>query len=169
MYSLRPLAPRLLAGIGLLALLAAIGLVTSRPAHSGGGPVPVTVTNTPLAVSSLDNPDQQPVELHPSLSSFGQSSTFYTVPAGKRMVIEYVNVASNTFNDPNRYSFILVHNFLFTNFSLVPDGSPYVGSSQKVTLYADAGSQVTGFFQYTGSNASPNIYCTISGHLVDVP
>ena len=169
MYSLRPLAPRLLAGIGLLALLAAVGLFASRPAHSVGGPVPVTVTNTPLAVSSLDNPARQPVELQPFLSSVGQTSTFYTVPAGKRLVIEYVNVVSNRPDDPNRYSFILVHNTLFTNFSLVPDGSPYVGSSQKVTLYADAGSQVTGFFQYTGSNASPNIYCTISGHLVDLP
>ena len=162
-------APRLLAGFGTLTLLAGIGLFASRPAHSVGGPVPVTVTNTPLAVSSLDNPARQPVELQPLLSSVGKLSTFYTVPAGKRLVIEYVNVVSNRPDDPNRYSFILVHNNLFTNFSLVPDGSPYVGSSQKVTLYADAGSQVTGFFQYTGSNASPNIYCTISGHLVDVP
>ena len=72
MYSLRPLAPRLLAGIGLLALLAAIGLVTSRPAHSGGGPVPVTVVN---AVQERDSPARQPVEKFIQISSVNDSST----------------------------------------------------------------------------------------------
>ena len=162
-------APRALAGVGLLALLGGIGLVSTRPARSVGGPVPVSITNAPLSVSSADDPAKQPVELQAVLNKVGTTTAFYTVPAGKRLVIEYVNVVSNVPNDPDRYSFILIHNTVFTNFSLVPDGSPFVAASQKVTLYADAGSQVSGFFQYTGSNTSPNIYYTISGHLVDVP
>ena len=162
-------APRLLAGFGTLTLLAGLGLFASRPAHTAGGPIAVNVANTPLAVTLGGNAAGQPVEFQPVLSKAGPATTFYTVPAGKRLVIEYVNVVSNTPNDPNRYSFIVIHNTVFTNFSLVPDGSPFVAASQKVTLFADAGSQVSGFFQYSGGNASPNLYCTISGYLVDVP
>ena len=86
MYSLRPLAPRLLAGFGTLALLAAFGLFASRPAHTAGGPVPVTVANSSLATADLDDPDQQPfqVTLSPHSSTTNQATDTYTVPAGKR-------------------------------------------------------------------------------------
>ena len=169
MLNLRPFASRLLAGFSSLALLAGIGFFASRPAHTAGGPVPVTVANSPLSTTAADNPARQPVEVQEFLHNPGVTTTFYTVPAGKRLVIEYVNIVSNAPNDPNQYSFIVIHNGVYTNFSLVPDGSPYVAASQRVMLYAGAGSDVTGFFQYSGSNTSPNIYCTISGHLVDVP
>lgn len=169
MNTLHTLTPRLIAGVGLLALLGGLGLAASHPAHSTGGPVPVAVTNAPLATKAADDPALQPVELQPAFVTVNYSTVLYTVPAGKRLVIEYVNVASNSLNDPNRYSFILIHNGVYTNFSLVPDGTPYAAASQRVTLYADAGSLVGGFFQYSGSNSVPYLYCTISGHLVDVP
>lgn len=53
------LGPRLLAGLGTLTLLAGIGLLASRPAHTTGGPVPVTVTNP---VQNRDSPARQPVD-----------------------------------------------------------------------------------------------------------
>ena len=170
MNTLHSFAPRLLAGFGTLALVAGVGLfASSRPAHTAGGPIPVTVANVPLVTTAADNPAKQPVELQNVLNSAGTFQVFYTVPAGKRLVIEYVNVVSNVLNDPNRYSLIIIHNNVYTNFSVVPDGSPYVASSHKVLLYADAGSQVSGFFQYSGSNSNPNIYDTITGYLVDAP
>ena len=46
--------PRLLAGFGTLALFGAIGLLASRPAHTAGGPIPVSVANTPLATTVSD-------------------------------------------------------------------------------------------------------------------
>ena len=91
------------------------------------------------------------------------------MPAGKRLVIEYVNVFSNVPNDPNDYTFALETSNLSTSFNEVASGAPYSGSSEKVLLYAEAGSAVTGFFQYTGSNTSPKIYVTLSGYLVNVP
>ena len=54
MHTLRSLTPRLLAGFGTAALLGAVGLFASHPAHSVGGPVPVTVTNAPLATRPID-------------------------------------------------------------------------------------------------------------------
>ena len=56
------LGSRLLAGVGTLALLAAVGLFSSRPARTAGGPVPVTVANAPLAVTAADNPAKQPFQ-----------------------------------------------------------------------------------------------------------
>ena len=50
------LASRLLAGFGTAALLGAIGLFASRPAHTAGGPIPVSVANTPLATTAADMP-----------------------------------------------------------------------------------------------------------------
>ena len=51
-----PAAPRLLAGFGTLALVVGIGLAASHPAHTAGGPIAVTIANTPLAVVAVDAP-----------------------------------------------------------------------------------------------------------------
>ena len=170
MASLFTFAPRLLAGFGTAALVAGVGLfASSRPAHTAGGPIPVTVSNSPLATSAADNPAKQPVEVQVILSNVATFSTFYTVPAGKRLVIEYVNIFSNYPSDPDDYSFVLDTDNIFTNFNEVASGTPYSASSEKVLIYAEAGSAVTGFFQYRGSNTSPQIYVTLSGYLVNVP
>ena len=107
MYSLRPLAPRLFAGIGLLALLAAFGLFASRPAHTAGGPVPVTVANTVMN-RDLDNSARQPFQttLQPfSITGYTASDSF-TVPAHKRLVIEFVSSDINVIPSGGGYSFL---------------------------------------------------------------
>ena len=45
---------RMVSGIALLGLLAGLGIFASRPAHTAGGPVPVSVTNTPQATRPVD-------------------------------------------------------------------------------------------------------------------
>jgi hypothetical protein len=175
--SSKTFAPRLLAGFGTLALVAAVGLfASSRPAHTAGGPIAVAVSNLPLPTTAADSPAKQPFEVQFFLSQSGTPasqggapSIFYTVPAGKRLVIEYVNVVSNIPNDPDDYSFVLITGSVSTNFNVVPSGSPYSAASEKVLLYAEAGTPVSGYFQYSGSYSSPQIYGTLSGYLVDVP
>ena len=104
---------------------------------------------------AADNPAKQPVQVQNNLIQSSATSTLYTVPAGKRLVIEYVNAYSNVKDDPDEYTFAILVNELTTVFTIVPNGSPYVSTSQKVLLYADAGSQVQGFLQHNGSNPSP--------------
>ena len=64
---IRTLSPRLLAGFGTLVLLASLGLFASRPAHTAGGPIPVSVANPILAVADTESargPFQTRLDLH---------------------------------------------------------------------------------------------------------
>ena len=172
MQTLSTYAPRLLAGFGMLALLGGIGLASSRPAHTAGGPVPVTVTNPSLAVTDADAA-RQAVTGALSLSGPVFSSpygTLYTVPANKRLVIETVTAISER-NDLNAYTIevdtttgdMLDQTF----FTLLPNGALYETLSQPTRLYADPGSKVQIFTQNNGHNA-PFTGVSFSGHLVDL-
>ena len=174
MYSLRPLAPRLLAGIGTLTLLAAVGLFASRPAHTTGGPVPVTVAN---AVQERDSPVRQPVQAGVLLgNAAGEQFTgkFYTVPAGKRLVIEYVTASSLAYvagYDQNGYRIQIQTgngNGGVAFFNLVPDAAPAPSVSQVVKLYSDAGTTVRATLDTTGVNYS-DVEIGFTGYLVDIP
>lgn len=140
MNTSRSFAPRLLAGLGTLALVAGVGLfASSRPAHTAGGPVPVSVANTPLATTAADNLALQSVTITNELSNATPggkaSSTFYTVPTGKRLVVDYVSSGAAIPNDTNRYS-LFVATFRgnvaqYANFNQLPDSSPYSSASRK--------------------------------------
>ena len=90
-----PLGSRLLAGVGTLMLLAAVGLFASRPAHTAGGPVPVNVAN---AVQDRDSPARQPFQARLEIriengNTRGTHDGDYTlqgvtVPAGKRLIVQ---------------------------------------------------------------------------------
>ena len=103
-------APRLFAGVGTLTLLAGIGLFASRPAHTAGGPVAVSVANTPLAVLNrdTDNPARHAVgdTLNLGSESLGKVlvGSLYTVPANKRLVIEHLSATANQDHDANGYN-----------------------------------------------------------------
>jgi hypothetical protein len=102
-----------LAVIALLVILGSTGRVIADAvrkvivANDHANPVPTTVTNTPtVAVASLptvvvqdrDEPARQPFQrpgsfqIHATAS--GGSDSF-AVPAGKRLVIEYISLRSN--------------------------------------------------------------------------
>ena len=170
--SYRPFAPRLLAGFVLLALLASIGLFASRPAHTAGGPVPVTVTNSPLyaVTRASDDPAQQPVSVSIDLQSIDVN--LYTVPVGKRLVIEYLSATANSFSDRNAYNFLLSvtqgGQSQRANFNMLQDGAPFSATSQNVRLYADAGT-VVDIIAYSDGKNDTDVLFTLIGHLVDVP
>ena len=88
------LGSRLLAGVSMLTLLASLALFASRPAHTAGGPIPVSVANTPLATRSEDSEVRQPFQteipfFQGTTSGFSDFGSF-TVPAGKELVIQSV-------------------------------------------------------------------------------
>ena len=166
------LAPRLFAGFGLAALLGGIGLASTRPARSTGGPVPVTVTNPALAVTDAEAARQavsaSVILTGPVFSA--PEGTLYTVPANKRLIIETVNGIGNR-RDANSYTIeldtIQGGELRQTFFTLLPSTAPYPAFSQTLRLYADPGSQVRAFASSDG-RATPFVGLSLSGHLVDL-
>ena len=166
------LGSRLLAGVGTLALLGGIGLMSSRPARTAGGPVPVTVANPSLAVTDADAARQAVtgnlILSGPVFSS--PSGILYTVPASKRLVIETVAAISNR-NDANAYTIevdtitggVLEQTFV----TLLPNSALYSTLAQPLRLYADPGSTIQVIVQNNGHNA-PFTGLSFAGHLVDL-
>ena len=169
-------------------------LSVPRPTQGQGGdpvgpPKPVNVVNTPtvqisnpdvapVPVRDVDNPARQPVHTNVfciANSTLGCDETIYTVPAGKRLVIEYASmlaeipvgqVASWTIS-----TFVggrlERHRFPQTPPSVAFHNVNATESGQQVRIYADPGTNVNaGGIPNSGSGPFTFI---ISGHLVDVP
>ena len=170
-------APRALAGVGLAALLGAVGLASMRPARSVGGPVAVTVTNAPLAVINrdADNPARLAVGRTITLTSPTAGTilggVLYTVPANKRLVVEHLSASSSNFNDANGYDIevdsIQGGSLVRTFFNEVPDAAPFSAASQSVRLYADPGSNFR-VAVYPSNKIPPRIIVSFSGYLEDL-
>ena len=183
MNSLSSFAPRLLAGFGTAALVAAVGLfASSRPAHTAGGPIPVTVANT-VPTTAADGPAKQPFQattlyIIPSNSSTGHLDTVdyikdIVVPAGKRLVIQTVSVYENNGEGQTLQAFIdPLINGSRQQYALppVPDsGVVYPGVTQSMTLSADPGSTIIFEVFRHGSVNTNYVSLTVYGYLVDVP
>lgn len=165
-------APRLLAGFGTLTLLAAIGLFASRPAHTAGGPVPVTVANT-VQNRDTDSPARQPYVGFSDVN-FNGSGLFQaltTVPAGKRLIIESITARYGIL-PVNTYSVLLVgtgSNECLAGLSLLPTADPRPLKTQMVRMTAEAGDVV--YLQVLSNGVANNCQLTVSasGYYVDVP
>ena len=178
MNTLRSSTPRLLAGFGTVALLGAVCLVSSRPAHTAGGPIAVSVANIPLATTPTDNPAKQgfqfEAEVYMDTAVRQNGMQIYTIPPGKRLVIDSVNSATSTRNDGNHCSIHyavsggLDYNKGQSYFNQVPDGSPFSVGVSHTQLYADAGDKIFLQVDRTEYGDSTYISVTFTGHFVDI-
>jgi len=136
-------------------------------------PLPVTGTisvgnlgDSPLPVRDVDNPTRQPVH-------FGIQ---YTVPAGKRLVIEYI---SAKFRTPPTCGFLQakllddlfneseLHSFYPTFVGTVSTGRVY-GLSQETKIYVEENKSLG--FETVSENCNViSSQFAVSGHLVDIP
>jgi hypothetical protein len=175
---------RLAAGLAL----AAVFVLASAPrARAQGGPAAkdVVVTNTPanpVPVRNVDEGSRQPfqrpfsVNLAPT-ESFGEAT--FTVPAGKRIVVEYASLRASL--PPGQTVFV---NIVTTTAGqsafhpvLISDQGMYgvlhlVGASHQTRIYADPGTTITVQFGRDPSAGAPggaNFFMTLSGYRVDVP
>ena len=148
-------------------------------------PVPVTGTvsvsnlgGSPLPVQDVDSPGRQPVTAEGSCSDSGCTDTVYTVPAGKRLVVEYASITATIppgkvarwrlfTNNAGQQGAEL--NFPLTQPPAIFGALSQSTAGQQVRLYAEAGSDVR-MNGTTSDNATPSTYIfSISGYLVDVP
>ena len=186
MNNLRPFAPRLLAAFGTLTLLAAVGLFASRPAHTAGGPVPVTVANSSLNVQNhdADNAARQPFQASTQyVIPTGTNSGFLNsangdldimVPFGKRLVIQTVScyVVQAAAGEVYHISILPFSYNSSTQYVLpavTPDGAPLPGVTQSMTLYADPGSTLLWGVERNTIVGKRTVDLIVSGYLVNVP
>ena len=150
------------------------------------GPTNVSVSNSPgspLYVRDVDNPAQQPFqrELDAHFTPGSSSATdSLTVPAGKRLVIEF---ASETVNLPTgQHMWLRIQttaNGSTNQFTLMPslvcpcgaDSSDFLAGNQQVRLYADPGTTVSIVANLLLSTANTNTGADVvmSGHYVNIP
>ena len=179
MHTLRSLTPRLLAGFGTAALLGAVGLFASHPAHSVGGPVPVTVTNAPLATRPIDiaTPAQPFAKRMDLIIDKGIAKGTFTIPANKRLVLTYVS--SNCGVAPGATPLFDLDTFVngqqveshlpFTRQGAI-FGEDVFALSCPVTVYADSGTVVTvAILDSDNSTNSGGLIVGLYGYYVDVP
>ena len=183
-------APRLLAGFGTAALVAAVGLfASSRPAHTAGGPIPVMVSNAPLHVTDSEaarTPFQTQLALFVDVGAvlpiaYAYENNF-TVPAGKRLVLQGLTARFNF--SQNEHPVITLTTVAggssgFHEFTApVSAATPLLGSTsnpnppvlpeQPLTVYADAGSTVRVYVDNIPSHDFAGAATvTLTGYLVD--
>ena len=151
----------------------------------------VIVANTPLPVRDVDNPASQPFQISglTTIGPFDTSSTIelFTVPAGKRLVIEYATVYAGagegnkmvafistkliTTPDPNDSPFV-AHSLLMTEQGTINDPVTFA-ASQPMRVYADPGTKVLGIVARTADAADGtstlSATITISGYFINLP
>ena len=192
-----------IACLGLLALIGAIALLTPRTGQSQtdtvGPPKPVLVINSPsepvpvtgmvtvgnlganpLPVRDVDN-GRQP--FHETGNNFlsgdsGHAITFFTVPAGKRLIIETVSARAELapLDAPNRVELItqlgnkpVFHRILVSKQGVDLNGQNVFVGTHFIRAYADPGTDVQ--LEFAHSNASDDALAsmTISGYFIDLP
>ena len=163
--------------------------------NSPSEPVPVTGTvsvsnlgGAPLPVRDVDNAARQPFQAKINEVVLSPNPVFFTVPAGKRLVIEYVSAdieaAPQCPNAP-RYALtttaggVTLEHFFYTKDvgtlgTSVNDDTKAFGLSQQTRIYADPNTQVrldirTGTFPTCGFHLNEGSGIRVSGYLVDVP
>jgi hypothetical protein len=204
----------LVALVGLLAIVATIVALVPHVSRGQGNsrnspppfdvkvinspsePVPVTGTvsvsnlgGAPLPVRDVDNAARQPFQAKIIDVPIGiPDPIFFTVPAGKRLVIENVSAdieAAPQCASAPRYGLtttaggVTLEHFFYTKDagtvgSSVNDARRAFGLSQQTRIYADPNTQVrldirTGTFPTCGFAVEDSSGIRVSGYLVDVP
>jgi hypothetical protein len=167
----------------------------SLPAISGNVAVTntpnVAVTNTPtvnvaslptVLVQSRDEPARQPFQRFGSFQieapAFGGNDSF-TVPAGKRLVIEYVSFRSNILTGANQIvSFSLgnqgggsIGGFGFVPQTTIDSAVSTTGfiAHEPIRAYCDPGTSVTVTAIRNSTVGSDTVSYTLTGYFVDLP
>ena len=143
--------------------------VTNLPTGTAG---PSALTG--VLTKSLDNPALEPFQQTLSCGNVNGCQTTSTVPAGKELVIEYVQFFTNgPAATPIAYYDLITTaggNSATYIFAPGPRIIPtFTVIQYQVHIYADPGSTIQFFGSPQTSDGYVQYYATLSGHLVNVP
>jgi hypothetical protein len=162
--------------LSVIGLSLVLGIVTSRDVRAAVSAL-VTVANTsanPVPAQSMDAKNAFQVDLQ-----MGLTPQAVTIPAGQRLVVEYVTISgiANSLNGPIQPSLILQSSLNgggSASYYLQPGPTPVnipganqLSFSQQVKVYADTltvSPAYAGFAPFTYT-----FTMSISGHLVPIP
>jgi len=166
--------------LGITVGLVALGfVVTLAPQKTASGTVAanVNVVNTaanPVINQDRDSEARGAFQTQMFLSISGTSGTGVLIPAGTRLVIDYVSIAASapsSGTQPYVELFTTIGSGPAVNYTLTPTQSSLATQqfqhSEAVKIYAD-----TLFVSLAFAGASPSFLTsavTISGHLVNIP
>jgi hypothetical protein len=161
-----------------------VGQVIGAPSPSN-----VIVVNTPLPVREVDKPANQPFQAIITLhidQNVTSDTAFFTVPAGKRLVIEFVSVFGSA-GDGNKmtasFSTTVIlnngsgpvvtaeHRLVMFEQGQINDPVNFA-AAQSMRVYADPATDVNVIIARTNPppvDTSASATITISGYLIDVP
>jgi hypothetical protein len=161
---------------------------TVNVGNLGASPLPVTGTvnvgnlgDNPLPVRDVDNPVRQPVQFTGQCSQTGRLFCLmfsYQVPAGKRLVIEYVSISANApagqvvaWGISTNVGGRQVAHFLPNTSPAAEFFEPFAQMGVPVQLYADPDpdNPVLMIAARNGEGASVTFRGSFSGYLVNVP
>jgi hypothetical protein len=175
-----------------VAALASMSTACSAETFGAHGPPTenVRIANTPLPTRDVDNAARQPIQVQAGqgLGQFtGLPVAVYTVPPGKRLVVEHfsseLGTATGTAvdryfiavaDDPSQPGSGSFAHFIPPSYH-APCGPCVAGTelwvtSQPIRMYVDAGKALVAGVSLSAS-AGPNtfVFYSVSGYLVDVP
>jgi len=181
----------ILAGIALVVLVGSLIMVWSQPARAGGGPdicinpacntvrVASDVTN-PVVVTERDTFERHAFQTTVTVTidqGFVGQNGFVTVPAGKRLVVEYAsargfvpagqNMVFSIDTNLNGENVSEFHHVPSTQQFTSGNTAHFIAGGQ-VRIYADSGSVILRCDR-DNANGTGTFIFTISGHLLDVP
>jgi hypothetical protein len=157
-----------------LGILLVAGLALSPSNVRAVGSTPVTVVNptsAPVPTTDANEPALQPFQatLFPHSSTSNEATDTFTVPAGKRLVIEYYSSQPQDLSG-GAAGMVLTTTAggTFVQYIVYINANTTNAVNQTVRIYADPGSTVEAFV--FNSNASSCAgFVSVSGHLVNVP
>ena len=130
-------------------------------------------TSSPIPVRDVDHRAQQPVQFTLARGLGGRQS--YTVPDGKRLVIEHLS--GKAVKDDGDLLWLIVttaagsgrEHYLPVDRVFQPGSAKVYAFSIAAKLYGDPGSAVTLDFEVRGGSLDLDVIVTGSGYLMDVP
>ena len=165
-----------IAGVGLLVSIITLTNARRGEAQSPGPNVNIA-SPLPLPVRAVEN-EFQPVQAWATCSLPSQGScaaTLYTVPNGKRLVIEYFSAYAGTGSVGESFRAVLFNpaENVPVALPLIPPSIPGAGGitsgGQAVRMYVPANQVVRGNADRSGGSGTSSYFFTIVGHLVNVP
>lgn len=158
--------------ITFLLTTTAFGQTDVNVVNSSSAPVPVVnINDAQQPIQKWAGTVQQP-------NNTATQLTLFTVPQGKRLVIEFVSF-QGVVPQGQRISHCrlntIVGNEIFNMFPVMTQLPDYVfgeaafGASQTVKLYADQNTSVRVYFIRSGVSGTATLNASISGYLIDVP
>jgi hypothetical protein len=170
-------------------LLVVVGAMVGPRAAQAIVATLVQVTNTsanPVPTQAVDNRARQPVGLDVqdsiadgqpgAFATFGDANGPYTVPAGKRLVVESISAQFNlpTGQKPTDLLFLTTINGRQSGFTALPvfsssaNGTDFFQVATNFTAYVDPGTQLQVLCDRSSTTGAAACFVLVMGHLENI-